>query len=158
MNPVERQRRQLRVVFFGIIVATLPFYCAGLLLWSTAPQPNRPTTPTAPAQTSIVTTVVFPTRTNPGEGATIPPTFTQVQIIQPTFQIVTQPPIFIPPPQPTATSFVFPTITPAPTLTPLPSDTPLPIPTSTPAPTDTALPIPTNTPVDLVPVVTLPGG
>jgi hypothetical protein len=158
MNPVERQRRQLRVVFFGIIVATLPFYCAGLLLWSTAPQPNRPT-PTAPVvQTLPPTTVVFPTRTNPGEGATIPPTFTQVQIIQPTFQIVTQPPIILPPVLPTATPFIFPTITPAPTLTPFLTDTPLPIPTSTPAPTDTALPIPTNTPVDLVPAVTLPGG
>lgn len=153
MNPVERQRRQLRIVFFGIIVATLPFYCAGLLLWSTAPQPNRPT-PTAPAQTVIATTVVFPTRTNPGDGVTIPPTFTQVQIIQPTFQIVTQPPIILPPVLPTATAFIFPTITPAPTLTPFPTDTPLPIPTSTPMPTDTALPIPTNTPVDLVPVVT----
>jgi hypothetical protein len=157
MNPVERQRRQLRIVFFSIIVATLPFYCAGLLLWSTAPQPNRPT-PTAPAQTLLATTVIFPTRTNPGEGITIPPTFTQVQISQPTFQIVTQPPIIPPPVLPTATPFIFPTITPAPTLTPLPTDTPLPIPTSTPTPTDTALPIPTNTPGDLIPVVTLPSG
>ncbi|PJF23727.1 MAG: hypothetical protein CUN53_21425, partial [Phototrophicales bacterium] len=99
---------------------------------------------TAPIQTLPPTTFVFPTRTNLGEGATIPPTFTQVQIIQPTFQIVTQPPIILPPVLPTATAFIFPTITPAPTLTPLPTDTPL--------------PIPTNTPPDLVPVVTLPGG
>jgi hypothetical protein len=139
LAAVERRRRNLRIVFFGIIVATLPFYCAGLLLWASSPQRDRPTATPRPNSTLALTTAApLPTFTPFGQNQTIPPTFTSIfGGGQPTSIIVTQPPVVLPPPViPTATPFIFPTLTPAPTLTPpptiaLPSETPIPIPTNT---------------------------
>lgn len=35
--PAERSQRNIRIVLFIIILATLPFYCIGFFLWGTAP-------------------------------------------------------------------------------------------------------------------------
>jgi hypothetical protein len=144
---IERRRRNLRIVFFVIIVATMPFYCAGILLWGTAPAPNRPTPSPQALATLPNAATRAPTFTPFGQGATIPPTFTSLPGF-PTFSIATQPPIVLPPPLlPTATPFIFPTLTPAPTLTPFPTFTPLA--SNTPEPTNTPIPFPTDTPIIL---------
>ncbi|MDZ4765506.1 MAG: hypothetical protein SGI73_13220 [Chloroflexota bacterium] len=148
---VERRRRNLRIVFFGIIVATLPFYCAGLLLWGGSPQRNRPTpTARANATLALTTPAPLPTFTLFGQGQTIPPTFTSIfGGGQATFVVATQPPVILPPPVfPSATAFIFPTLTSAPTLTPVPSFTSIPLPTETsiPIPTNTIVPFPTDLP------------
>jgi hypothetical protein len=129
-----RRRQNLRVVLFVIILATLPFYCAGIFLWGTAPQTTGQRTPTGSA-TVRATVTPLPTRT-PGGFATLPGGFPTSGPLPNT------PGNFFPPPiQPT---FVFPptvvfpaTSTPAPTLTP-----PVIPPTATQPPAATATTIP----------------
>lgn len=157
---VERRRRNLRIVFFGIIVATLPFYCAGLLLWGSSPQRNRPAATTLPASTVVLTvTTALPTFTPFGQGVTIPPTVTSIFGGNPTSILFpTQPTVILPPPVvPTATAFIFPTLTPAPTLTPPPTFTSIPLPTDTTIPiaTDTIVPFPTDPPPPVFPTATM---
>ena len=60
-DAIERRRRNLRIVLFVIILATLPFYCAGILLWGSAPPRARPTT-TATTGLAITRTVATATR------------------------------------------------------------------------------------------------
>ncbi len=145
-----RGRTTLRMIFTGIILLTLPFYCLGLILWGTAPARgviNRTLTPGA--------TATLPTL----DGATAVVTNTPPPLVQPTLpQFPTvgggfpvQPPTAQFPPVVTVfftpTNFIFPTDTPAPTLTPFPTltNTPIPQPTNTLIPTLTETPIPTLT-------------
>jgi hypothetical protein len=55
---VQQRRRNLRIVLFVIIIATLPFYCAGILLLGTAPQSTASSSATrTPTFTPIEHTV-----------------------------------------------------------------------------------------------------
>lgn len=146
-DAIERRRRNLRIVLFMIILATLPFYCAGILLWGTAPQRVRPT-PTEVMMTGqasptrvTATPIVFPSIT-PLNGAS--PTLGPLLPTPP--QFFPPPPTVFIPTQPPPTDFIFPTPTLAPTLTPVPTLTPIPTDTPPPPPTDTPLPIATDTP------------
>lgn len=156
----ERGRRNLRIALFVIILATLPFYCFGIVLLMNPAARSVTATPEP-----INTQVIVPTNTVPGfptalpqqNSSTLAPT--PGQFIPPTVVRFITPTFFIPTAQPT--TFVFPTLTPAPSLTPFPSDTPFPsitpFPTSTPYPTltntfivlptltDTIIPQPTDT-------------
>lgn len=147
LEAIERRRRNLRIVLFVIILATLPFYCAGILLWGSAPPRNRPT-PTVTTDLSITRTVptttpvLFPSITPIGITATLANTPGQFFTFVPPTRILSPTPV-----PATATDFIFPTSTTAPTLTPPPTLTPEPTDTPIPIPTDTAIPIETDTPI-----------
>jgi hypothetical protein len=152
-DPFNRRRTTLRMIFFLIIVGTIPFYVVGFLLWATAPSGQSRNG----GETSIVTNTPigadatatntlpplptqFPTRTPIGGG--INPTPPQFVIPTSVFPTVVATNI----PLPTATDFIIPTSTQAPTLTPIPSETPIPTLTFTAIPTETPLPPPSDTP------------
>jgi hypothetical protein len=141
-------------VLFIIILATLPFYCAGILLWGTAQQDNigrRATstiTPTLPPNgTRAPTLTPFPSVT-PFAGVA-----TTVSPLVPTpgqsFPIGPQPTRFLSPTPFVQPTIFIPTFTPAPTLTPLPTDAPPQEPTKEDLP-----PIPTfeEPPIDEPPI------
>ena len=140
---MERRRRNLRIVLFVIILATLPFYCAGFLLWATAPQRGASAQPLPGGSvtatfTPLATSNILPSNTPFGLITAIP---TSLSPLQPT------PGQFIPPAVTrflSPTPFTFPTLTQAPTLTPFPTFSP---PTATPfvAPTATLF-VPSATP------------
>lgn len=148
-DPFERRRTTLRIIFFLIIVGTVPFYIGGFVLWGTAPANGRggqtPIATITPVgadnsatPSPIASWTPQPTRT-PVASIVPPPQFVVPTSAFPT-AIPTQPP-------PTETPFIPPTPTDAPTLTPIPSPTPIPPATDTPLPppTDTPLPPPTAT-------------
>ncbi len=157
---IERRRRTLRIVLFAIILATLPCYCAGFLLWATAPQrgaagiPPARGTPTA----TFTPQAANATRTPPQVITPLPLTGTPFSPIQPT------PGQFFPPAVTrilSPTPFIFPTLTLAPTLTPFPTrapptETPFVFPSPTPAlPTETPLPaLPSATPLPPIDIPT----
>ncbi len=151
IGQVDRRRRNLQVVLFLIILATLPFYCAGFVLLGTAPGARatptaRPTTPAALTRTIATSTrVAFPSLTPlPGGGGNLPPTPGQF------FPTAAFPTAFFPTSiLPTATFFVFPTSTDAPSLTPYPTDVLFPTATESP------IPFPTDPPVVIEPTATL---
>src|SRR5688572_29030178 len=64
-HAIEGRRRMLRLIFMGIIILTLPFYCVGFGLWATAPaerSPNRLTATITPIdQTLRPTNTLLPT-------------------------------------------------------------------------------------------------
>ena len=148
---IEQRRRNLRIVLFVIILATLPFYCAGILLWGTAPR--TPTAadltatstftplPTIPSQTPIPSITPLSMSATPFGGPLLPtpgqynPGQIATRYLSPTPYILPTDPFI---PQPTA----------APTLTPYPQATQPPPPTQTNAP-----PPPTQT--DIPPAPTL---
>lgn len=146
---VEQRRRNLRIVLFVIIVATLPFYCAGILLIGTAPQntasagASRTPTFTPIARTVTVTVTVRPSNTPFGLTATqLSPLLPTPGQFQPVATRFLSPTPFVLP-----TTFVLPTSTNAPTLTPYPTNPPAPTnipPTWTPIPT--LQPLPTQAP------------
>jgi hypothetical protein len=144
LEAIERRRRNLRIVLFVIILATLPFYCAGILLWGSAPPRTRPITATTPAALptrtlATATRIQLPSITPLGTLANTPGQFftfaPATRFITATF------------PPPTATDFVFPTSTIAPTLTSPPTEAPPPTVEPTPIPIDTAIPLPSDTPI-----------
>jgi hypothetical protein len=151
---IEKRRRNLRIVLFAIILATLPCYCAGFLLWLTAPQQRGAQQLPASSATATFTPLANSQATNtPFVVITpLPLTVTAFSPLQPT------PGQFFPPAVTrflSPTPFIFPTLTLAPTLTALPTFTPLP--TIAPAtatvfipPTDVP-PLPTNTPEPVLP-------
>lgn len=150
IGQIDRRRRNLQVVLFLIILATLPFYCAGFVLLGTAPGARatptaRPTTPAALTRTIATSTrIAFPSLTPlPGGGNNLLPTPGQ---FFPTavFPTVVFPTAIVP----TSTFFVFPTSTDAPSLTPYPTDAPFPTATESP------IPFPTD-PVIIEPTATL---
>lgn len=145
----ERSRRRLQIALGLITLATLPFYCFGIILLA-----NPPARTTNPTPQPINTEFTLPTNTVPGfasvtplpqnnptlqptPGQYIPPTV--VRFITPTFVFPTL----------TPTTFIFPTATLAPSLTPFPTETPYPTLTNTTIPlptfTETTIPLPTNT-------------
>lgn len=155
LSSVESGQRNLRVVLFIIILATLPFYCIGFVLWGAAPVTPGSVFSTATATLPPVTqspTMTFTPSPSPGFGPLA--TVTSFSPLQPT------PRQFLPPrtvPLPTFTPIpvIIPTATPAPTLTtipqatapPAPTSTTIPLATATPVPQATVTPAPTLTPV-----------
>ncbi len=151
---IEQRRRNLRIVLFVIILATLPFYCAGILLWGTA-QRNQPAAnltgtatftplPTIATQTPIPSITPLSISATPFGGPLLPtpgqynPGTISTRVLSPTpFILPTD--IFIP--QPTQ----------APTLTPYPTQV---LPTQPPPPTQTNAP-PPPTQTDVPPAPTL---
>jgi hypothetical protein len=154
LEAIERRRRNIRIILFVIILATLPFYCVGALLWGTAPRNVAAPTDFAPTFTPIGGDQTAVTSTLPVTTTPLFVTATSLSPLQPTPGQFTIPTRFI-----TATSIFVPTSTLAPTLTLFPSVTPIPQPTSTPIPlpsntplplpSDTPLPIPSDTPLPL---------
>jgi hypothetical protein len=169
MEFMAHRQRNIRIVLFVIIVATLPFYCAGFYLWGTAsPRSSLNGTATlaatnTPIGANITASPGLPTPT------LLPLTATALSPLLPT------PLQFVPPVRPPATATVFlppiiPTSTAAPSLTPFPSATPFipsatpiplptntplpPLPTETPIPPPTDVPPPTETPIPLPPTET----
>lgn len=134
-----RRRQNIRLVLFLIILATLPFYCVGFILWGTAPQQR----PAVGPGTATVRATLTPLATRTPLGTFVVPTGSQPTLIntpgqffppvgQPTFSFAT------------STFVLFPSSTPAPTLTMFvpPSSTPIPQATNTPIPFASDTPIP----------------
>src|SRR5512145_855056 len=91
-TQVERRQRNIRLTLVAIIFITLPFYCAGLILWGTAKPKNfsekatlnpAATTPFVPPTSGIVT--ASPTPTIPVGVTLLPP----ITIVVPTSFIPT---------------------------------------------------------------------
>ena len=122
-----------RIIAIGVIVATLPFYCVGLVAYFLAP--NNPLA--APTATPTATTV--PTEATSTGGDQDPATATPTLTLIPTNTLV-----------PTATQPLGVPITDTPRVTATLTATATPTLTATPAatntPVDTATPVPTNTP------------
>ncbi len=146
-SSADGSQRNLRVALFVIILATLPFYCLGFILWGAAPAVpaalRETATPTLPPSTHLPTNTPSPTSEVllPFITATSisPLQPTPLQFLPPGSSFNPLPTVFIPP---TATPvIVIPTATPAPTLTPIPSETPEPLMTATTIPF-----FPTDTP------------
>jgi hypothetical protein len=165
----ESRRRNLRIGLFVIILATLPFYCIGFILWAAAPQTSgvrATSTPTLPPATreptsTLAATVTLPPFVTPTSLGPLQPTpgqfFTPGTNITPILPPTsTPPPVFIPSstPAPTLTPIPQPTNTPI----PQPSNTPLPQPSNTPIPqpSNTPLPEPTSTPMEQPTSTTIP--
>ncbi len=144
----DNRRRNIQIILTIIIMATIPFYCIGFVLFAFAPQnsSSAPLATNTPANTlptsSGAVTATF--TTEPGQpGVTEFPTdsaFTQVvptNSLPPTLRALSPTPLI-----PTATLFI------PPTLQPIPStNTPLPPPPATATtlpffPTDTDTPEP----------------
>ena len=154
----ESGQRNLRVVLFIIILATLPFYCLGFVLWGAAPAniggAGATSTPTLPPVTRSPTITFTP---SPTLGFGPLATVTSFSPLQPTPRQFF-PPGGVNPSVPLPTQFlsptpfvVLPTSTSAPTLTPFPSVTPVPQATATTVPifpTDTTVPIDSDAPPD----------
>ncbi len=147
---IEQRQRNLRIVLFVIILATLPFYCAGILLLGTATQKAGASGTNTPTFTPIrrtQTPTVRPTNTPFAFG-----TVTALSPLVPTpgqfFPVATR--FLSPTPFILPTNIFIPTSTLAPTLTPYPTDVPPPQPTVPPPPTDppppTLTPLPTQEP------------
>lgn len=168
-QAVLNRRRNIRIVLFIIIVGTLPFYCAGFLLWGTA-RPRGAANVTAPIGATNTPLVGEPTQIIPPSSTPFGLTPTLLSPLQPTplqFVPIQRPPTLTPafiPVIPTSTLAPsltpFPTITPFPTATPLPTNTDVPPPTNTdipPVPTNTDVPpLPTNTPLPFDPPTNTP--
>ena len=140
----ESRRRNLRIILFVIILATLPFYCIGFVLWGTAPQnPGQvaaTSTPTLPPNTLEAT--ITPT---PNLTPSVTPTTDDGPLLPTPTQSIINPPPVLPTRFLSPTPEIQPTVL-MPTRTPLPSLTPIPPPTDTVIPffpTDTDTPTPT---------------
>jgi hypothetical protein len=125
-------RVRIRYILVIIILATLPCYCAGLLVVQLVNRsPVQPTpAPTAPAFLTATWTLFAL------------PTFS----LTPTFTLATLTPTFTGSVTPTLTPFFTPTSTQTLTLTSVPTDTPYPTPTDTLTPTLTETPTETHPP------------
>jgi len=146
IQMLEQRRRNIRIVLFIVILGTLPFYCAGFLLWGTAGFGARESETTLATNTPIGSNLTalptgFPTVTP------LSLTSTLLSPLQPTplqFNPGSRPTVFVPTQNVIQPTIFIPTSTLAPTLTPFPTQPPV-IPTSTPLPTD--VPIPTKEPL-----------
>lgn len=112
----------LYAILGGIVAATIPFYCAAVVLIALHPTPTVPLTPSP-------TPGAIPSRQFP-LPATSTPLNPSIGTRTPTNTA------FIPP-----TSTITPTPTESPTPTPPPTLTHTPLPTDTPSPTETFFPI-----------------
>ena len=138
LESLDPRRRRRYAILAGVVVATLPCYCAGWIAIRRAPEVSLLPTET-PTTVAIIQTLI------PSPTDTITPTITLTPSSTPTS--------FVPSPSPT------PTETPTASDTPLPSDTPVPTntPTHTPLPTATytSTPIATDTPIPTSPPPTI---
>ncbi len=130
-EAIEQRRRNWRIALVIIIVITIPFYCAGVLLWGTAPV-RGVTTPTwtPPGVATATQGVIIVTATPQAGAATITPlpitlfpTASPTTLVLPTLFIPTNtlaapPTVFVPP----ATNTLSPPLPPPITNTPLPFD------------------------------------
>lgn len=138
-TQVEQRRRNIRLILGAIIALTVPFYCAGFILWGTAPRRDAILpTPTRGTNTPFVPQT-------PGADTATPS-------ITPLF--TSQPGVTLLPPITIVIPTAFPTTVPLPTRYLSPTATFLPPPTA--VPTNTPPPLPTNTPSPL-PFDTPPG-
>jgi hypothetical protein len=125
--PTPTRRGLLYAILGGFIAATIPFYCAAVILIAIRPTPTQSVAPS-------FTPAALPTRQLPQPATETPPgpqltaTLTNTAFIPPTATIT-----------PTATE------TPIPTLSPPPTRTPTPIPTETPLPTSSSTEVPSET-------------
>lgn len=140
----DNGRRNIRIVLLIIILATIPFYCIGVILYLFAPQGGSVILPTPTAITVTPGTDLTATIASPAPDATTPPVIAspltpQVTVIPPpTLRPLSPTPLF-----PTATPFI-PTQPPPP---PPPTNTPIPQATATTIPifpTDTTIPFTTG--------------
>lgn len=143
-EAIERRRQNWRIILGTIIVVTLPFYCAGLFLWGTAPP--RSVTPTAapslPGQATVTSIIIVTATPEQPAFATITPLPITLELPTQSFSTVIA---ITPPPTPiTPTRFLSPTPTFPPTSTPVPPTNPPPptavLITDTPLPFDPAPP------------------
>src|SRR3989304_12977 len=120
----ESSKRRTYTILAGIIILTLPCYCAGFVALALAPRPGRPT-PTS-QEATLTSPPLLPTVTETLAG---PPTGTAVTFTPgpPTATL-----------QSTPTQFIPPSRTPTATFTDTPTNTPPLTPTFTLAPTLTA--------------------
>jgi hypothetical protein len=146
-SSVESSQRNLRVVLFIIILATLPFYCLGFILWGAAPAPSAARGTSTPTQTLPPVTQALTNTPSATAGFGPLATVTSFSPLQPTPRQFLPPggvnPVVPLPPTSTQIPVVFPTATSAPTLTPIPSFTPIPQATATTVeifPTSTTIP------------------
>jgi hypothetical protein len=135
-QELSASTRRNRIIAIGVIVATLPFYCVGVVAYVLAP--TNPLNPPTPTPTVTVTTA--PTEDNVIQVTnTLRPTATLLPTLVPT-----QPQLGIPAtPVPLFTATTAPTNTPAFTATPVPTNTPV----NTAVPTNTEVPPITDTPI-----------
>lgn len=132
MSAGRGKRNQVRKVLVGIILATLPCYCIGLLIVNLVDSGGGVTRPTATASLAATAPVLTLTAS---ETPTLLPTFTY--LFTPTG--TASPTVTATQKANSPTPSVTPTFTAPPTAPPPPpSDTPSP----TPAPTETTLPTP----------------
>lgn len=128
---MSTERRNVYFLLLGIILATIPCYCIGLVALATGPTQTSPTSTPTLSLFQTITPVMEPTimvSPTPSATATPSPSRTPTETLVPT---------------PTQS---FPTV--VPTVTPLPTSNPVPDPpTETPVPTDTPSP-PTATPTE----------
>lgn len=140
----ENRRRNWRIILGTIIVITIPFYCAGIFLWGTAPQRGTPTPQVTQQPVFGTATPIIVTATIQGAVSITPLPITLFPTQQPfpTFVIPTPIPSVSFPTRflsPTPT-FNQPTQAPPPTQAPQPTNPPPPTPqpiTDTPLPFDT---------------------
>ncbi|MEL6150343.1 MAG: hypothetical protein AAFV33_05335 [Chloroflexota bacterium] len=132
-EAAAQKQRRYRIIFGGVIAATLPFYCAGAILYFVAP--NREVVPTS-TPTQIVVTEPSGGGDNLATNTVRPTDLPQATNTPVPFQTATN------------SLGVPPTNTPANTDTPVPTNTPAatntPNATSTPFPTLTDTPIPNS--------------
>jgi hypothetical protein len=112
----------LYAILGGIVAATIPFYCAAVVLIVLRPTPTAAVTPSS-------TPEALPTRQFPAPATNTPP-----PTLQGSYTPTHTP--FIPP-----TATITPTSTDTPTPTPPPTLTHTPLPTETPSPTETEFPL-----------------
>lgn len=134
---LERRRRNIRLILGAIIVITLPFYCAGVILWGTAPQRGVQATPNLPPVTN--TAIIVPT-----VGGSVTATFISVPTVTSFPITIGVPPVTISfPTQPPTIAVPTRFLSPTPTFLPLPTAIPTNIPPPPPPPpTDTPEPLP----------------
>jgi hypothetical protein len=137
MNLSERwvtRRGRIQIILVALILATIPCYCAGLIILMIDPQPGGLKTPTAVSLTG--TTTATPSTTPPTLVYFQSPTVTSTGTIT---QTPTASKTYALPATFTATISPIPSSTPTlePSLTdiPTPSETPFPTTTDTPSPT-----------------------
>ena len=148
MSELNPRIRTLRIVLFGIILATIPFYFLGTFLYIVAPRDRANSRLT---ETPTLDVTFTPLGLDVTATRTLIPSPTGRYTATALNQLVATPYQFLPPAKtntPIPTLYVPPTATTAPSLTPLPSNTSLPVATSIPtlAPA-TSTPVPTNTPI-----------
>ncbi len=148
MSELNPRIRTLRIVLFGIILATIPFYFLGTFLYVVAPREGANATQ---SETPTLDVTFTPLGLDVTATRTLIPSPTGRYTATALNQLVATPYQFLPPAKtntPIPTLYIPPTATTAPSLTPLPNNTTLP--TATFLPTlgaATSTPVPTNTPV-----------